>query len=162
MINIRQAVPEDIDVIAELESTCFPQEQAATKEKLKERLERFCNHFLLAEYNDTVVGYIGGMVTNVKFIKDCMYEDSSLHNEQGDYQMVFSLVVHPDYRKKQIATALMENMIEQAKQEDRKGIGLTCLEKLLVFYERMGFRSYGISKSNHGNAIWYDMFLGIR
>lgn len=161
MIKIRQAVPKDINIITELETICFPKEQAASKERLEERLEYFSNHFLLAEYKGVIAGYIGGMVTNVKFIKDCMYEDSKLHNEQGEYQMVFSLVVHPDYRKKQIATNLMKAMITQAGEEHRKGIGLTCLENLLVFYEKMGFLSYGISKSGHGNAIWYDMFLGL-
>ena len=49
--------------------------------------------------------------------------------------------------------------IEQAKKEGRKGLVLTCKDKLLHYYENFGFVNEGVSKSVHGNVVWYQMRL---
>lgn len=158
MISIRKATIEDLDSISELESICFPLEQSASRDRLKNRLDTFSKHFLLAEKDSILVGYIGGMVSNDKFIMDIMYENSSLHDENGQYQMVFSLVVRPEYRNNHIATSLMQKMIEISTKQNRVGISLTCLESMVQFYENMGFTNFGVSQSTHGDAVWYNMF----
>ena len=50
-------------------------------------------------------------------------------------------------------------LIEQAKKEGRKGLVLTCKDKLLHYYEDFGFVNEGVSKSVHGNVVWYQMRL---
>ena len=53
-------------------------------------------------------------------------------------------------------------MIRAAGEKGRKGLILTCKERLLGFYERFGYRNLGVSASVHGGAVWYDMILELR
>ena len=53
----------------------------------------------------------------------------------------------------------MRAMIADARRQKREGIVLTCKEALLSFYAQFGFENEGISKSTHGDAVWYQMRL---
>ena len=60
------------------------------------------------------------------------------------------------------AAGVSENgmcVIADVKEQERKGIVLTCKESLIPFYERFGFVNEGKSMSKHGGAVWYDMRL---
>ena len=65
----------------------------------------------------------------------------------------------PEYRRQGIAAALMERMIEAARQRGKKGLILTCKERLIPYYSKFGYQNLGISESVHGGAVWYDMIL---
>ena len=43
----------------------------------------------------TLIGFVNGMTTNEKDLADVMYEDVSLHDEHGDWQMIFGVDVAP-------------------------------------------------------------------
>ena len=73
--------------------------------------------------------------------------------------MIFSVVTSPKYRKRGYASIVMKQVIEDARKRNRKGIVLTCKERLIPFYERFGYVNEGESVSNHGGAIWYQMRL---
>ena len=50
--------------------------------------------------------------------------------------------------------------IEDAKKQGRKGLVLTCKEKLIPYYAKFGFSDEGVSeKSTHGNVVWHQMRL---
>ncbi len=49
--------------------------------------------------------------------------------------------------------------IQDAKKQGRKGLVLTCKDKLIPFYQKFGFVNEGISKSVHGNVVWNQMRL---
>ncbi len=53
----------------------------------------------------------------------------------------------------------MNHMIEVSRLEGRKGVILTCKEKLTHYYTKFGYVNKGISKSAHGGSKWYDMIL---
>lgn len=156
---VRKARASDIDDIAHIEQICFPIEEAATKEQITERMKCFGNHFYVIEYVGSIVGFINGMVTEEETISDEMYENILFHNEDGRWQTVFGLGVVNGYRKKGFATMLMRQLIEDSRKEKRAGVILTCKENRIPFYERIGFRNQGVSKSVHGGAVWYDMRL---
>ena len=99
------------------------------------------------------------MVTNCETIEDRLYDDARLHDPQGAWQSVFGLAVHPDWRRRGIASDLLAAFIEKARREGRRGVMLTCKERLIPFYERFGFEKRGVSESVHGGAVWYDMTL---
>ena len=46
-----------------------------------------------------------------------------------------------------------------ARAQGRKGLVLTCKEKLVHYYAKLGFVSEGVSGSTHGNVTWYQMRL---
>ena len=53
----------------------------------------------------------------------------------------------------------MEAMIKRAKEQGRKGLILTCKDRLIHYYEKFGYVNMGVSRSVHGGAVWYDMIL---
>ena len=158
-MQIRTAVPADLQGIVNIEAECFPAAEAATEASLSGRLAFYPNHFWVQLDGDRMIGFVNGMVTDEPDLRDEMYEDASLHNENGAWQMIFGVNTIPECRKKGYAGQLIRCAIEQAKKEGRKGLVLTCKDKLLHYYGEFGFVNEGVSKSVHGNVVWYQMRL---
>lgn len=158
--RIRNANWQDLDKLAQIEAVCFPAAEAATKETLAQRLQIYSKHFWILELNDgTVIGFIDGFVTNQAAITDKMFEQPHLHDESAAYQAVFGLNVLPDYRGNHYGIALMNRLIADARATGRKGCILTCKENMISYYEKFGYQNQGVSQSEHGGAVWYDMLL---
>lgn len=158
-MNIRMATLEDLEEVAAVEAACFPPAEAAPKEEFEKRLKAYPNHFWILEDSGKMIGFINGMVTDEKTISDEMFENASLHNENGAWQAIFGVNTLPEYRCNGYAAKIMERVIADAKAQGRKGCILTCKDKLLHYYEKFGYQSMGISESVHGGAVWYDMYL---
>ena len=157
---IRNVKAEDLDQVTEVEALCFPAAEAATEESFRKRIETFPEIFLVAENESgKIIGFINGCVTDERTIRDEMFEDSGLHRADGMYQSVFGLDVIPEYRRQGVAADLMNHLIQTAKARGKKGMILTCKDRLIHYYEKFGYRSLGISGSVHGGAVWYDMLL---
>lgn len=157
--RIRTAVKKDLDQIAWIEERCFPAGEAASRESLYRRFQAFPECFFVAEVNKTIVGDIQGAVIDSQVIADEMYHDESLHNPDGPYQSVFGIEVLPQYQHQKIAAKLMEELIRVSKERGKKGITLTCKDRLIPFYESFGYVHKGVSDSAHGGARWNDMLL---
>jgi ribosomal protein S18 acetylase RimI-like enzyme len=158
-ITIRQANINDLDSVTKVEALCFPKAEAASRESLQQRISTFPESFFLAEDNGKIVGFVNGCIINGTVIYDDLYKDSKLHVGNGAYQTIFGLDVIPEYRNEGIAALLMNHMINASKEAHRKGVILTCKERLIPFYMKFGFLNAGISESTHGGAEWYDMIL---
>ena len=158
-ITIRQATIEDLDSITKVEAICFPIAEAATRDSFNQRINTFSKSFFVAEIEGNIIGFINGSIINETVIYDELFEDSTLHIPDGDYQTIFGLDVMPDYRNVGVAAQLMNYMIEVSKLAGRKGVILTCKKKLIDYYAKFGYINKGISKSIHGGAEWYDMIL---
>lgn len=96
-------------------------------------------------------------VTNELDLQDEMYHNEDMHNEHGDWQMIFGVETHPEYQNRGYASILINKMIKEAEKENRKGLILTCKKELIHYYEKFGFVNEGISGSVHGNVVWYQM-----
>lgn len=160
-ILIRNVTEDDLDAVTQVESVCFPEAEAATKDSFAQRIRIFSESFFVAEKNGEIIGLINGCATDRKTICDEMFEDASCHKPNGLYQSVFGLDVKPEYQHQGAASRLMRHLIADAKQKGRKGLILTCKERLIGFYEQFGYRNMGVSASAHGGAVWYDMILEI-
>ncbi len=158
-LQIRNAVKDDLDILEKIEKTCFPEAEAASRMAIFLRLKEFADHFWIIEADGKAIGFIDGAVTDEITIDDSMFEDASLHKPDGDYQAVFGLNVLPEYRRNGYGAMLMQALIDDAKAAGRKGCILTCKETLIHYYEKFGYVNQGISKSEHGGAVWYDMLL---
>ena len=158
-IMIRRVTLDDLDAISEVEASCFPEAEAATKVTLEQRINKFSESFFLAETDGTIIGFINGCIINETAIYDELFSDVSLHVPNGDYQTIFGLDVISEYRNKGVAGKLMNHMIEISELDGRKGVILTCKEKLIPYYSKFGFENKGVSKSEHGGSIWYDMIM---
>lgn len=158
-ILIRQVRKEDIDAVTQVEAVCFPAAEAARRDAFVQRIETFPKSFFVAEKDGRIVGFINGCVTDSRTISDEMFEDVGLHQPSGAYQSIFGLDVAPEYQHHGLASRLMEYMIGEARRQGRRGLILTCKDRLIGFYEKFGYRELGLSKSVHGGAVWYDMIL---
>lgn len=156
---VRTATLHDLDAIAKVEAECFPEAEAATRKEFEKRLENFGEHFWLMFDEGKLIAFVDGMVTNLRDLTDDMYENAELHNEDGEWQMIFGVNTIPEYRNKGYAGELINRAINDARIQKRKGLVLTCKERLIPFYSKFGFENEGISDSVHGNAVWYQMRL---
>ena len=157
---IKYATTEDIAAIAAVEAECFPPAEAATEKEFVDRVKYYGNHFWLMYEAEKLIAFVDGFVTAEPDLTDEMYEKAPLHDENGAWQMIFGVNTIPAYRKHGYAGELICRAIEDAKQQGRKGLVLTCKDRLVNYYAKFGFADEGVSdKSTHGNAVWHQMRL---
>ena len=156
---IRTATMEDLEAVAAVEAECFPPAEAATKEAFAKRLEYYGNHFWLMYDGDKLISFVDGFVTDEADLTDEMYEKAELHKEHGAWQMIFGVNTIPSCRKRGCAGELIKRAIADAKAQGRKGLVLTCKDRLIPYYAKFGFVNEAVSESVHGNAVWNQMRL---
>ena len=159
-MEIRTATGADLDAIAAVEAACFPAAEAATPAEFAERLRYYGDHFWLLWEDGRLVAFVDGFVTDEPDLTDEMYERAELHRENGAWQMIFGVNTLPEYRRQGRAGALLRRAIEDAQRQGRKGLVLTCKERLTAYYAGFGFADEGVTeKSTHGGAVWHQMRL---
>ena len=158
-MEIRTAGLSDLDAIAQVEAECFPAAEAATKEAFAGRLWYYADHFWLLFDEERLVSFVDGMVTDQENLTDEMYERAELHQEAGEWQMIFGVNTIPSCRHQGYAGRLLQQAITDAKEQGRKGLVLTCKDALIPYYAKFGFVNEGVSESVHGNVVWYQMRL---
>ena len=122
-----------VSSVAALETICFsdPWSENSVSSELKNKLAIW----LVAEENGTVAGYIG----------------SQTCGEESD---VMNVAVHPDFRRRGIAEALVNALVAELK-----AIGSHCLTlevrasnvPAIALYEKMGFSKIGRRKNYYRN-----------
>ena len=158
-MEIRTAVFSDLEKIAALEAECFPAAEAASAEAFAERLREYPDHFWLMFDGDRLVSFVDGFVTDEADLTDDMYENASMHNENGAWQMIFGVNTIPSYRRRGFAGELIKRAVSDARAQGRKGLVLTCKEEKIAYYSKLGFVNEGVSGSTHGDVVWYQMRL---
>lgn len=166
--RIRTASPADLDAIVELEALCFPPAEAADRDAIAARLAAYPDHVWLAVENDPddpdgperLVAGVNGMCTDLPDLTDEMFSRAELHEPDGAWQMIFSVMTAPDRRGEGLAAALVKHVVAEARASGRRGAVLTAKPELVGFYARLGFRDEGVSQgSTHGGAVWHQMRL---
>ena len=158
-MKITHASMQDLAAVAAVEAMCFPPAEAATEKDFAGRIQHYGNHFWLMFDGDRLIAFVDGFVTDEADLTDEMYANAAMHNENGAWQMIFGVNTLPQYRRHGYAERLIRQAIE-AKEQGRKGLVLTCKEKLIHYYGKLGFIDEGVSdKSTHGNVVWHQMRL---
>ena len=122
-----------VKAVAELEKLCFsdPWSENSVASELQNKLALW----LVAEEESALAGYIG----------------SQTCGEESD---VMNVAVHPDFRRRGIAEALVNRLVEELK-----AIGSQCLTlevrasnvPAIALYEKMGFAEIGRRKIYYRN-----------
>lgn len=176
LLPIRTATAHDLDAIDSLERACFPPAEAASRTSISSRLAVFPDHFWLLEARrntdagdridgagrtdaNLLVSFVNGMVTDQPHLLDAMYDHAEMHDPHGAWQMIFGVDTHPDYRRHGYAGRVLRHAIDTARAEHRRGVVLTCKDRLVHFYASFGFRDEGMSASTHGGVPWHEMRL---
>lgn len=140
---IRRVTMDDLGEVVNLESAAFKMTKEQTRNDMVGRIENYPDTFLVAQEDDKVIGHIFGPTFNKRYIEDELYFENHPNQKDDRYQMVLSLAVLPEYRKQGVATKLIEAMTQEARKQNRQAISLTCLPKLIKFYEKRGFHNEG-------------------
>ena len=158
-MEIRNAALKDLPAIAAVEAECFPAAEAATAEEFAGRLEHYANHFWLLFEDGQLAAFVDGFCTDTPDLTDEMYADAALHDEAGAWQMIFGVNTLPRCRRRGYAGLLLQRAIADARAQGRKGLVLTCKDKLIHYYAKFGFENEGVSESTHGDVVWNKMRL---
>jgi len=158
-LRIRGVDQRDLDQITEIEAICFPKAEAAPRSAFKDRIKAFPEYFLVAEADGLLIGFINGCVTNSSVVYDELYITTQHHTPGGKNLAVFGLDVIPDYQRQGIATQLMQQFIQLAKNNGHSSVILTCKDQMVHYYASFNYVNNGVSHSTHGGAKWFDMTL---
>ena len=105
-----------------------------------------------------LIAFVDGFVTDEADLTDDMYENASMHNENGAWQMIFGVNTLPEYRRNGYAGRLLRCAIDTARKQGRKGAVLTCKQRLVDYYAKFCFVDEGVTdKSVHGGVVWHQM-----
>ena len=161
-ILIRTATLADLEAITRVEAECFPAAEAATEAEFRQRLSRYADHFWLMFEEGQLISFADGFVTDIPDLTDEMYADAELHDENGAWQMIFGVNTIPSRRRRGHAGQLIQRAISDAREQNRKGLVLTCKAALIPYYAGFGFEDEGVSGSTHGGVVWHQMRLVFR
>ncbi|GAK47296.1 acetyltransferase [Secundilactobacillus oryzae JCM 18671] len=157
-INFTHPTPADLPELVNVENSGFTPEEAATPTSLAERITAINDTFILAQdRKDQILGYVVGPATSERHLTDDLFETSQPNKPNDPYIAILSLVVIPEFQGQGIASQLLTEIETVAKAQGRKAISLTCLEKLIPFYERNGYVNEGESASTHAGETWFNL-----
>lgn len=156
-ITIRTATAADCAAITALEAACFPPAEAAPYDSFAARLAAFPDRFWLLYLDGELVSMVNGSLSDEADLRDEMFHDAGLHDPAGKWQMIFGVATLPAYQCRGFAGKLLDTAIEQCRREGRAGLVLTCKQAKLAYYGGHGFVNEGLSSSEHGGDVWYQM-----
>lgn len=157
MLTFQPAQPDQLDAIMTIENQGFTPDEAATRTSMAERIKRISDTFIVATDHHQVLGYIVGPASNDRYLTDSLYDHLEANNQTDRYQTVLSLAVSPLARDQGLGSKLLSELAKVARSQNREAITLTCLQKLVPFYERNGYVNEGVSTSTHAGETWYNM-----
>ncbi|WP_026567230.1 GNAT family N-acetyltransferase [Bacillus sp. UNC41MFS5] len=157
MIMIRNVKMGDLTQLVIIENLCFSKEEAATKNAFEKRIELIPDSFFVAEVDGKIAGLVNGPVIDNEFITDDLFSITKRNPAKGGHQSILGLAVSPHFQRHGIAAALLAHLEKEARTNNRETITLTCKQDLIRFYEKLGYRNFGVSASTHGGVTWYNM-----
>ena len=151
----------DLNRCFEIEKAAYAGEEAATKEKILQRIQTYPEGFIVLENNNEVIGFINSGATHKVALSDDEFKELIGHDPSGKHIVIMSVVVHPSFQGKGMAGQLMESFIETMKQSGKADIYLICQTELIDMYTKYGFIYLGQSDSDHGGLSWHEMSLSL-
>ncbi|KAF2091454.1 acyl-CoA N-acyltransferase [Saccharata proteae CBS 121410] len=83
------------------------------------------------------------------------------HQEDGRTIAIHSLAVEPSHQRRGLGRTLLKAYIQRVQASDiADRISILTYERLIPFYEALGFEKRGASKAEYGGGGWIDMVIG--
>ena len=161
-INIRIVNQQDLDRCFEIESVSYSGDEAATKEKILNRIKTYPEGFIVLENDTEIIGFINSGATQKVELSDEEFKELIGHDPEGKHIVILSVVIHPDYQGKGMASKLMNSFIDKMKALGKTDIFLICQSELIDMYAGYGFVNLGMSDSDHGGMSWNEMSLSLQ
>ena len=130
--TIRTVKEQDLDRCFEIETVSYSGDEAATKEKILKRIKIYPEGFIVLENAEEVIGFINSGATHKVELSDEEFKELVGHDPAGEYVVVLSVVVHPDYQGKGMASKLMHSFITAMKKLDKREVYL--MRRIVVLF----------------------------
>ena len=120
--------------VAELEKICFGTE-AWSEKSVTSELTNPLSLWLVAEEENAVAGYVGSQT---------VMDETDMMN----------VAVHPDHRRKGIAKALVDALVEALREKGSRCLTLEVRASnapAIGLYEKLGFQQVGLRKNYYRN-----------
>ncbi|KAM6511753.1 hypothetical protein FALCPG4_016749 [Fusarium falciforme] len=123
-----------------------------------------------ASDDDVLIGHVISTMATNKPVRDedmaCPPEWKA--NPQADYEVghkkngttiaLHSLAVSPKYQRSGFGKGLMAAYIGQMKKAGRaERISILTYDRLIPYYQKLGFEHYGKSESEYAGVAWHDL-----
>ena len=159
--TIRNVAESDLDRCFEIEKVSYEGDEAATKEKIRNRIHTYPEGFIVLEFRGMVVGFINCGATDNVDLADEEFKDLLGHDSNGKHIVILSVVVHRDFQGKGFAGELLSDFINRVRNMHKKTINLICRDNHIDFYKKYGFEYIKKSDSAHGGLNWHEMVLSL-
>ena len=146
-INIRKATKSDIELLIKLRidyltedgGKLSPDEKNKTVEQLS---EYFPKHIDNPDNQDfiAVLAEVDGKTAASAFLVIFERPMSPRHCATGKIALVLNVLTYPEYRRRGIATKLLNLLIEEAKKANVSFIELSATSMGRPVYEKLGFK----------------------
>ncbi|WIA41274.1 hypothetical protein OEZ86_004878 [Tetradesmus obliquus] len=157
---------DDLDAIHDIEANSYPEDEAATYENLKFRIEQASGQFLVAikaasagdgsNSSDQLVGYVCGTCSSASSLT---HESMSSHEPGGSLLCIHSVAVAQQHRRHGIASRMLQLYLRyvQGTTAGLQEVRLICKEQMIPLYSKAGFVLLGPSSVEHGQEQWHEM-----
>ncbi|UCH41207.1 MAG: GNAT family N-acetyltransferase [Gammaproteobacteria bacterium] len=159
--NIRIVREQDLDRCFEIESVSYAGDEAATRDKILKRINTYPEGFIVLEIDGQIAGFINSGATHKVELSSEEFKELVGHDPGGKHVVILSVVVHPAFQGKGMASKLMNNFIDRMRTLGKSDIYLICQTELIDMYAKFGFTSLGVSESDHGGLSWNEMSLSL-
>ncbi|ENH65255.1 Polyamine N-acetyltransferase 1 [Fusarium oxysporum f. sp. cubense race 1] len=125
--------------------------------------------------DDVLLAHVISTKTTNKPVRDedMDYPRNWKEDPQGDYAVghkkngrtiaLHALAVAPDYQRAGLGKAIMRVYIERTKSlNSADRISILTYDRLVPYYQRLGFEHYGKSESAYAGVAWHDLVSGIK
>lgn len=157
--KMREVRLSDLDRCYEIETAAYTGDEAATRDKIRTRIEVWPDGFLVLEYNGEVAGFINSGAAFDAQMSDEAFKELQGHDPAGPDVVIMSVAVHPDFQRQGIARRMLSAFITQMREAGKQRILLICQTRLIDMYASHGFEYKGESASEHGGLSWHEMAL---
>ncbi|KAF6255831.1 acyl-CoA N-acyltransferase [Scenedesmus sp. NREL 46B-D3] len=157
---------DDLEVIHDIEASSYPEDEAASYENLKYRIEQASGQFLVAikaagdgsdsNNADQLVGYVCGTCSNASSLT---HESMSTHEPDGRLLCIHSVAVQQQHRRRGIASRMLQLYLcyVRGTTAGLQEVRLICKEQMIPLYSKAGFVLLGPSEVEHGQEQWHEM-----
>lgn len=155
----REVAISDLDGCYAIESEAYEGDEAATREKIATRIQRYPEGFLCAELNGKLIGFINCECAWEVVMSDEEFKELIGHNADAPNVVIMSVVVDPVCQGRGYAGQMMREFINLMRKKDKKTIHLMCKTHHIEFYAKFGFDYIKPSDSEHGGMAWHEMSM---
>lgn len=158
-VSIRYVEEKDIDRCFEIECAAYSGDEAATREKILNRIKTYSDGFIVLENDKEIIGFINSGAADEIQLSDEDFKELIGHDPDGKNVAIMSVAVHPQYQKQGYASKLMRHFLAMVKLLQKKEVYLICQTDLVAMYAKFGFVDLGPSDSTHGGLSWHEMSM---